>query len=165
MFVFKGRETFKNTLKLAKHYKKMMIKFAIIGVILFLITFVPIFCLIYKKDGLLILFALPISALIGVVEALMTIKYYAVVFNDNSIELYKKDLGIRLYAKLDYEKLLSIEDFGDYYYCSIDHKYQKSSKEKMIILLQKDLLKQGTLEEFEERFKDKIVVVEQEPKK
>lgn len=167
MFVFKGQPKVKNSLKLARYYKTLILIYAIFGAVGFALLILLPSCLIFKIKGLYALAGFPIFELLMIAFALDIVNYSAIVFNDNTIDLYKKDSkNDKFCCSISCEEILSIDVFKDYYICTINEMCFKKSNDRTVFLLQKNLLKQGTLEEFEERFKDKIIVKEQEePKK
>ncbi len=72
---------------------------------------------------------------------------------------YVKGIGEKQYQEYStsIEKVVEVIDMGSWFRIKLDFKIN------MFLICQKDLLVEGTLEEFEEIFKDKLVVYE--PKK
>lgn len=160
MFVFEGKPNKKAKKLTAELYKKKRILFGIFLIVLNIIVFTPIYLVFSYYFLLFFVFVTPISLLFLLLIIVTPTK---IVFDDNTIIIVSdKNGALSQPVELDLDEIIEIKDVGDFYVCCVEKKFTKPIQG---FVCQKDLLKQGTLEEFEERFKDKIVVVEQEPKK
>ena len=95
------------------------------------------------------LLLLPLLSLLTPAKSILDLTMpQQVVINKDDI----KSIGEKFNYQNDIEQIKKINDYGDWYQLYFFYPYKNQT-----YICQKDLIVDGSIEEFEERFKDKIV--------
>ncbi len=153
MIIFRGKLN-EECLKYIK--KKKLLGAFIHCIVCFLLTAIPVMCFAFAVSYWCLLSLIFMCALcMGITSADRS-------FRDIPTETHIDDdyitsIGSQCKNTVPLNEILEITDMGTWYKLKFNLKFN------MYFVCQKDLLVEGTLEEFEEIFKDKLVVYE--PKK
>ena len=150
MITFEGKMSRKNKFFTLGLYKARLIIICILFCLGSPLIVLPT-CIAFSKLGLIFFIFVPIGIFMILFLIMLSVCPDKVVIDDNSITLYNKAMGKNYEPeKLIFDDIISIEDHGDFYLFIAEM--------KQYFICQKNLLKMGTLEDFEKLFADKIEI-------